>query len=62
MKVEVSSIENSTSTKFYIEDHDERVYSKEEQDESTKCANEKNKRQKITTKTHCQFNVYRKLD
>ena len=62
MKVEVSSTKDSTSTKFYIEDHDEKIYSKKKQDEFTKCASEENERQKITAKTHCQFNVYRKLN
>ena len=60
IKVEISSIENSTSTKFYVW-YRKRIYSKEEQNEFTKRVNEKNEKQKVTTKAHCQCDVYCRL-
>ena len=50
MKIEIASIENSTSIKCCIWNRDRTIYSKEKQNKFTKRANEKDEKQKSQQK------------
>ena len=61
MGVGASSVENSTSARFYTCNR-RKVFSKEGQDESTRRASGEGEEQGVTAKAHCQFGVYCRLE